>query len=1530
MSSSLVRGTRVTSRQSGCRFGVINNRRPKTATTQVRKVPTLPFSIDLLNKFEGNKEETALISTLREETTLATPRSIKEFIDKNSIESVREQSALVIQRNWRSFRRRKRLYNMFLFFKKIRQVKYAHAFSAWKLALMPPADIARHYFDKFLSFHELSGILPIQTYFLQKTNFNTYMKTNFLLMKPSFDHNRITKIVCGFNKPLIETFFKAWLQFTQEQVTLKHSHMSVYNVGRNRMQFGNMYWAYHVWKRWASLHRAHKRGIYPNPNRFFYIPEWSFVLANKKKQKRLEANANIAFKRFLILRVKKALRNNALMKMTIHQNMHDIQNKVNKIIMSKAYRAFMTLTAEYKLKAGIQLRALKYWYTYVDKTRMLRMFKDIHSQRTVLFSLNKAFRQWRLNIVEAGAYIAMMHDVIYNARARLIRWVFLMMGDTVHFTFYSAFVLWRKIIVAKQKTRKFMEWSRYHSRRDTIRKYIFDCFKVKANFTVDRTNGSPFGGRAPQLKKRNRIQAIDSPTNFISTTLHAYKDVIQYPMCEEDLTEWEPNEVKSLWIQLIFLLATQKPSDISTTDPKQRANDVKNYRIKNMLFNQAGLSEHKSKQNEQDMKIKAEWRERLRRDAIMILSMEAHDEAIAYNKIDPRFGLHDGPLMYSDRFKKVEEEEEEEEEEEGLESISFNFNNSRGMRSRRHSVRPVTEPIHPLMQEISAIRRAVLENVRRFRRSPGDIFVEKISKRTMNSRALSQASTNLSLSRQSSTYDSFIPIGSLSNSSFNSSASFKLQGIGEALEISNIQKSFHEIQKLPQKIIPAGSDDINTKLGKQNLSVGQIPKKIHFGRKEPEQKSQEMEIIKEEVSDEEQEEEYMDTPMPTPVKEKKPEEKEETIKNLTPTKKKEAISLEDLAFNFLNDTDFSNESTGDYGVLTNKYVGILAALLGFKGHVPVPQIGGKPVQNIKTEFPAVSTKISRMVRKINAAEPSGGIRHSGSKNNNESAKFPQIKERKRAKLFEERGENSFEEVVGQDGRIYKKSNCPEFAGALFIGEQVLTLAPWEKRTESRKSAAESARSSYSALPSATITVKGFEDLPGLSELAKEVAGFLAGNTEGEESSIYKDQGEIGPDGELIRILKSALEIADGVAKKMMIKEVIDTPDDEVYNFVDIAGVVLNTDKKGKVIQNNPRSEDEVSESYTSTMNATKHRAFGTSSRKQESGIIIMEDRLTFTNELLRAIKEGSKMMKPHVMKYYGSIDNIDPFKELSDLRTRLKKRQKQVNQGHLSVNKRVSRIENSMKPRPVDNSRQREIERTINNSRIKVTKKISEAENPPNTSRRNYKEVEEVEVGGGEVALTIGGRQSRTETHKTRPSTAFAPSHLTASKAKTVLAGDLVVAGQRAKTAMQRESSGDLFIGSKPTIKRESSGDLCLTARKTMPQLSVATLDTTKMSIRVHETSGRPKPRVTKMTPTQPKNPDTLIYEMPRPKTAPIVSDKTYKVEMEREEIVTDADIDFMMFITPYIIPPELLNKLLAEAEKLESQTIKTARTLPR
>lgn len=1517
MSTSLVRASHLTNRQGGCRFGVITSRRPKTANPQTRRVPTLPFTLDLLNKYEGSKEETSLVSTLREETTLSTPRSIREFIETSSIDSIRDHSALVIQRNWRTHRKRQRLAKMFDFFKKIRQVKYTHAFAAWKLALNPPADVARKYYEKFISFSDLSGILPIQTFLLQKTSFNTYMKTNFLLMKPSLNHEKVTQVVVNFNKPLISLFFNAWLQISQEHSVLKHSHESIYNVGKNRIQFGPLYWAYHVWKRWAYLHRNHKKGIYPDPKRFFYIPEWNYALANKEKQKRLIHDADLQHRRFLIVRVKKALRKNCLYKMKQQHNIKDIQTKVNKIVMVKAYRGFMTLIASYKLKQSMLTRILKFWYTYVDKKRMLDMFKDIHSQRTVLFTLNKMFRQWRLNIVEIGAYSAMMHDMIYDKRSVILRWVFLMMGDSLHFTFYSSFVCWRKIILSKKKTRKFMEWSKYHSKQQGLKKFVLDCFRVKANFNVDKTNSNPFGGRTvlPQMKKlRNRQVTIDSPTNYLSNTLHAYNNTNEYYPCKEDLTQWDKNDVKNLFLQVTFLVATRSKSDVSTTDPKKRMNEVKNYRIKNMLFNQAGLSEHRQKQADNDLKLKQIWRERLRRDSIMILSMEAHDEAIEYNRIDPKFGLHDGPIMYTHKEDTKNNEEEEYDEEE---EISFNFSRGKDPKQRRHSVRPANEPVHPLMKDIPVIRKSVIDNVRKFRRSPAEIFIERVTRKTLNSRALSQASQNLTLSRQSSTYDSFIPIGSLSSSSFNSSSSFQLQGIGEALDL-NVNKNFHEIQKLPTTTVIQPNDDINVKLGTQNLNVGHVQKKINFGKISPQKSGGKMEIIKEENNEEENSEEDQNIESDHESQSSKKEtEQEEALKNIQIDNKKDRISLEELAMSFLNENEANfglTDSNNEYSILTKKYIGILATLLGFRGHLAVPQVEGKPVQNISTEFPAVSTKISRLVRRINATEPHllfpprSEEKIASTKKLPQVSQAPPVKERKRQKLFEERGEN-FEEVIGEDGKVYKKSNCSEFSGVLFSGEQVLTLAPWENRSEVRKSNENSARSSYASLPTAKITVKGFEDIPGMSELVKEVSSFLGGTSKENE---YSDLDETNEQAEnQTKIVKNALEIADGVARKLLKKEAINTPFDEIFNFVDTTGIILHNDKKQQKDKQN-RSEDEVSVSNISNDTMNKHHAFNTASRNQRSGLIIIEQKLTFTQELLRAIKESSKLMKPHLIKYYGDLNKIDPFKEYSTLKDKIKKRQSQINKQsnvsntHENPSKtQLSRTEPFIKNTNSNTSRS-------SKSEIKVRKKVTSETIQPKTSRRSkIKELEEIDVGEGEVALTIGGRLNSTE-HPTK-----------------VNKRSLTTLSHRISRNSNDRDRSDLVVKSS-RINKQDSGDLCLTSRKMTPHLSIATLDTTKSCICVHEVSNaRRKPKFTNMTASTPKTPDTLIYELPRPKTAPLISGNKFKVDISKEEIVSDRDIDFFMFVSPYIIPPELLSKLLEECERIESQTVNTARTLP-
>ena len=64
----------------------------------------------------------------------------------------------------------------------------------------------------------------------------------------------------------------------------------------------------------------------------------------------------------------------------------------------------------------------------------------------------------------------------------------------------------------------------------------------------------------------------------------------------------------------------------------------------------------------------------------------------------------------------------------------------------------------------------------------------------------------------------------------------------------------------------------------------------------------------------------------------------------------------------------------------------------------------------------------------------------------------------------------------------------------------------------------------------------------------------------------------------------------------------------------------------------------------------RHRAFPADVHRVKSQLIVLEEKLTFTQDMLLATSEGVSMMRPAVLKYYEDVSKIRSFEGLEDLR----------------------------------------------------------------------------------------------------------------------------------------------------------------------------------------------------------------------------------------------------------------------------------------
>jgi hypothetical protein len=76
------------------------------------------------------------------------------------------------------------------------------------------------------------------------------------------------------------------------------------------------------------------------------------------------------------------------------------------------------------------------------------------------------------------------------------------------------------------------------------------------------------------------------------------------------------------------------------------------------------------------------------------------------------------------------------------------------------------------------------------------------------------------------------------------------------------------------------------------------------------------------------------------------------------------------------------------------------------------------------------------------------------------------------------------------------------------------------------------------------------------------------------------------------------------------------------------------------------------------------------------------------------------------------------------------------------------------------------------------------------------------------------------------------------------------------------------------------------------------------------------KPKFTKMKPAKPFEPviDDVRIE-PRAQSAMLPVPAKFHWTVESDEAITSTDIDFFLFVTPYIFPPEVLNRMLSESD---------------
>lgn len=498
--------TKIGSSRSGKKIPFVERPRtpvrPQTANRSRNYVPPLVIPLDAMEKFENTgKNNSNSIYKLTETTIFSSPRSINRFISMQGVKAVHIQAAMVIKKAWKRYIYLSKLKILLEFINSTRQRKLRYTLLNWALLRWFPANRSKKYYQTVFSYLFQNGFIIPKTessYMTKDKKYNVltvdqYMKSGFVQMHVSLEPEKILKFQRLIFMNYMRRVFSSWTTIAFEHSVYNKSSFRAKNVQIQRENFGPQLWTYFVWKRWTKYRKTH---TFPSrkyiQTKELYIPEWSNFRAKKLAIARQNKKAQKMRNNFIATNVLTYMHQKLLEKKNFDRATAESQKTSNMYLMQKCYRAFNTCISFTRMDMGIKRRVLRAWYSGTDQGIMVRMKKQVIRNRSDLQIMLNYFRGWRQNIVDEGIIVAYLHGIIMRNEQLFKRIVFLLTSDLAHYFYMEAFKSWKNIIQSKKRAKMFLNWSMNYSKEDAFRRYLFDILKENAGIASDRTKYLPF------------------------------------------------------------------------------------------------------------------------------------------------------------------------------------------------------------------------------------------------------------------------------------------------------------------------------------------------------------------------------------------------------------------------------------------------------------------------------------------------------------------------------------------------------------------------------------------------------------------------------------------------------------------------------------------------------------------------------------------------------------------------------------------------------------------------------------------------------------------------------------------------------------------------------------------------------------------------------------------------------------------------------------------------------------------------------
>ena len=460
-----------------------------------RFVPALSLPLDTMLEFETEnvRASNTVKSLLNRKREISTPRSIQTFVITHDDEAKYIDSAIVIQRAWRRYKSNQKVERFLKFVMIARYKRVCFGFHLWRLSQVSPGNVARNSYNKVIHYLSVNGLIHEMNsqFYTMNTKkrmltFDQYMVTGLLAVPQNLNISLLIQFKKMIYRKFVSICARKWAELASEKAILSKTKPTVMYLANARTLFQGEYSSFVFWKFWTKYRRTKSQ------DRGIWVPECRWFMAKKRTARRLNNQADEQKRTFMKKTILRFMYLSHVAAAARRTQTKAALNFHNDKLLRIAFKRFQEKGSKRTVNRNRVKRCIREWYKLIDRGIITQMKGSVIRQRDELQTMQNFFTQWRQILVTEAMRLTYLHELVTSNQIFCMRMVLLMMGDFAHYTFYTGFQKWRELLRMKNKKLRFVRWSLRNAQGYAVAQYLIDIFKENAGIVSHRINYLPF------------------------------------------------------------------------------------------------------------------------------------------------------------------------------------------------------------------------------------------------------------------------------------------------------------------------------------------------------------------------------------------------------------------------------------------------------------------------------------------------------------------------------------------------------------------------------------------------------------------------------------------------------------------------------------------------------------------------------------------------------------------------------------------------------------------------------------------------------------------------------------------------------------------------------------------------------------------------------------------------------------------------------------------------------------------------------